>query len=134
MILKGKKLLMFEDNIANITVQKAYLEKEGAQVRLFLGGTVDGIIERLPIDLIIMDLMLPGGKDGFDFFQIIRNTPELASIPIIAVSAMDASLAVSKSKALGFNGFIAKPVDVEQFPNQVASVIAGNTVWDANRR
>ena len=134
MLLPGKNILMFEDNLENITVQKAFLEKEGANVRLFIGGTIEELTDSLPIDVIVMDLMLPGGMSGFDFFELIKKNSKLSSIPVVAVSAMDASLAVSKSKSLGFAGFIAKPVDVEQFPEQIASIIAGKSVWDANRR
>jgi two-component system, cell cycle response regulator DivK len=134
MLLQGKKLLMFEDNIENITVQKTLLEKEGATVQIFMGGVIENLIERLPIDLIIMDLMIPGKVDGFGFFEFLKETPQLSSIPVVAVSAMDASLAVSKTKSMGFAGFIAKPVDAEYFPEQIAAVLNGQPVWDANRR
>ncbi|MEL6319593.1 MAG: response regulator [Cyanobacteria bacterium J06626_14] len=134
MLLTGKKLMMFEDNIENITVQTAFLEQEGAQVDIFVGGTLEDLVRRLPVDVIIMDLMMPGDMDGFDFFEMLKGRQEFESIPIVAVSAMDASLAVSKSKSMGFAGFIAKPVDAEQFPSQIASILNGKPVWDANRR
>lgn len=134
MLLADKKILMFEDNFENITVQTAFLEKEGATVHLFLGGQLEDLIKFLPLDVIIMDLMLPGGISGFDFFQMIQANSKLASIPVVAVSAMEASQAVSKTKALGFAGFIAKPVDMDLFSHQIASIIAGEHVWDINRR
>lgn len=134
MLLQGKTLLMFEDNLENITVQKALLEREGAQVHLFAGGTTSDVVEMLPIDAIIMDLMIPGDTDGFDFYTMLKNRSELASVPIVAVSAMDASLAVSKAKSMGFAGYIAKPVKLDKFASQIATIISGEAIWDANRR
>lgn len=134
MQLANKHILMFEDNIENIKIQQALLEDEGAIVHLFLGGALDELQDLGNIDLIVMDLMIPGGVDGFEFFQRLQENPQLSSVPVVAVSAMDASLAVSKTKSLGFAGFIAKPVDMDLFPKQVASIIDGKSVWDTNRR
>lgn len=134
MQLENKHILMFEDNIENIKVQKMLLEDEGAIIHLFLGGQLHELTNAFPIHLIIMDLMIPGGVDGFEFFERLQAESVLSNIPVVAVSAMDASLAVSKTRSMGFAGFIAKPVDMDRFPQQIASIIAGESVWDTNRR
>lgn len=134
MKLQDKRILMFEDNLENIQVQQALLEEEGAYVDLFFGEMISGLKQKLPLDLIIMDLMIAGGVDGFDYRKMLSQEPALADIPVVAVSAMDASLAVSKAKSLGFAGFIAKPIDMDRFANQIALIIDGKAVWDTNRR
>ena len=131
MVLENKRILIFEDNVENVFVQKKLLTDEGAHVKLFLGGTLQVILKLLPLDLIIMDLMIPGDMDGFDFFQKLQTVPELSAIPVAAVSAMDASLAINKTREMGFAGFIPKPVDMDAFPIQIAAIIDGHPIWNA---
>jgi two-component system chemotaxis sensor kinase CheA len=81
------------------------------------------------VNLIVLDLMLADDISGFDIFDKIRTLPKYDSVPIIAVSAMDPSIAIAKTRKQGFSGFIAKPIDTTQFPKQIASIIAGEAVW-----
>lgn len=132
MLLKNKRILMFEDNLENIDVQQSLLQDEGAEVDLFVGGDLDTYFSQGQIDLIIMDLMIPGGVDGFDIRERIHDVSGAGNIPVVAVSAMDASLAVSRAKSLKFAGFIAKPIDMDLFPSQIASIMSGKSVWYTN--
>jgi len=86
------------------------------------------------VDLIVLDLMLAEGVTGFDLFDQIRGIEKYAAVPIIAVSAMDPSIAIPKLRKQGFSGFIAKPIDNVQFPRQLACIIAGETVWSVGER
>ena len=97
---------------------------------LWFGGGKDILLEMLPLDLIILDLMFPGGKSGFDIFQEIRSWSQVDAVPIIAVSAMDTSVAMPKVRDLGFAGFISKPVNMDLFPRQIRPVIDGEPVWN----
>jgi CheY-like chemotaxis protein len=73
--------------------------------------------------------MLTAGRSGFTVFDEIRSIPEAAKIPIVAVSAMDASVALAKTREQGFAGFISKPIDIDLFPKQIATIISGGSVW-----
>ena len=75
--------------------------------------------------------MLPNGRSGFDVFDELRNMPELDDVPIVAVSAADASIAMPEAQEKGFSGYISKPVDFNLFHEQIAAVIAGEEVWIA---
>jgi CheY-like chemotaxis protein len=77
-----------------------------------------------------MDLMFPKGVTGYDICQAIRAVPDLAAVPIVAVSAADPSEAIPQTRKLGFAGFISKPINFQTFTRQVASIIAGEAVWD----
>lgn len=129
MILENKRILMIEDNPFNVLVLQKALETEGAAVILFLDSKIEGMVDLLPIDIVILDLMMPV-MDGFDYFLKIREIPELATIPIVAVSAMDESLAMGRARDLGFNGFISKPVDIDVFPGLILAVINGEKIWN----
>jgi CheY-like chemotaxis protein len=135
-LLDGKRIFIVEDNLQNRIVFKMMLISHGAWVEFDRWGR-DALCRLQAfknIDLIILDLMLPGGVSGYTIFDEIRNLPEYAHIPIIAVSAAEPSVAIPTTQQKGFSGFIAKPINDDLFPNQIARVIAGETVWYAGDR
>jgi len=73
--------------------------------------------------------MLRDNVSGYDIFDELKRTPELASIPIVAVSASDPTIEIPKAKAKGFTGFIGKPISPRLFPSQIASSINREPVW-----
>ena len=130
-ILQDKHIFIVEDDEKNILVMLSLLRKHGAivQVDWWARGHPHHLASALPIDLIILDLMLLHGRTGFDAFDEIRQITALNDVPIVAVSAMDISIALAKTRAQGFSGFISKPIDFNLFPQQIAALIAGDEVW-----
>ena len=134
--LEDKRIFMVEDNQGNAAIIQMLLEQSNARVfRGRWGGTetLDLLEKYSPIDVILMDLMLPNGVTGFDVFHMIREQPEMVDIPIIAVSASDPSSVLPKVRATGFAGFIAKPVDFTHFADQILAVLNGTDRWHLNR-
>ena len=131
MLLQGKSIFIVEDNLRNLIVYEISLVSHGAHLRVDECGhnTVYEMRNIYKCDLIILDLMLVDGKSGFDLIREIRSIPRFERIPVVAVSAIDPSIAIPKAKALGFNGFIAKPIDKHLFPKQVAELINGSEIW-----
>src|SRR6185436_7325092 len=70
------------------------------------------IAESGPPDLILMDLSLPV-MDGLAATKRIRGSEKLAGIPIIAVTAHQESDFRNEAKAVGFDAYVTKPVDVD---------------------
>ena len=131
MILSEKVILITEDNSINRITFMMSLMLEGARVEFnrFGQGTVRAVSRLRNIDLIILDLMLMRGTSGYEQFKELRQIPELAHVPIIAVSAAEPIEAIAKCKDLGFSGFIPKPIDEREFPSQVARIINGEEIW-----
>ena len=130
-LLQGRHILIVEDNTLNRVVYQITLGVQGAYLDFDRWGreAIDRLKRSHDWDLIILDLMLYHGISGFDIFQEIRSMPEYDHIPIIAVSASEAAVAMPKARELGFSGYISKPVDEVHFANQVARVIAGEEIW-----
>jgi DNA-binding response OmpR family regulator len=94
--------------------------RQAMQVRLRANGydtvlaadALSGIAQALEQgpDLIILDLGLPGG-DGFAVIERLKQTPALAAIPIVVVSARDARANRALSLRAGAEVFLQKPVD-----------------------
>jgi CheY-like chemotaxis protein len=132
MLLEGKRIFYIEDDIKNRLVSQVILEREGAVVNFENWGR-DLVLPRLhsfaPVDLILLDLMFPRGVTGYDIFDHIRSNEAFESTPIVAVSAADATVEIPKARAKGFAGFISKPINLRDFPEQVAAVLDGAQSW-----
>ncbi len=106
--LKGKSVLVVEDNEHNQLLISSYLKKNGILTELAENGQL--ALEKLKdnqYDLILMDLQMPV-MDGFTATQIIRNELKL-NLPIVACSAH--SLVGEREKCIekGMNEYISKP-------------------------
>lgn len=81
-----------------------------------------GVLEAVPIDIIVLDLMLPD-RDGRDFLSEIRERPGTAAVPVIVVSGMGGSIARAECLALGADAFLAKPADRDELQDIVARLL-----------
>ncbi len=134
--LSNKRVFIVEDDRANAAIIQMLLEQTHCLVfRGRWGGndTLDLLKKYAPIDLILMDLMLPNGVTGFDVYEMVRAIPGMENVPVIAVSASDPSVVLPKVRDMGFSGFIAKPVDFLKFPEQILAVLEGTDRWHLNR-
>lgn len=129
--LKNKRIFVVEDNIGNLTITKTLLEAHGAIVATHRSGhdVLPHLKNFLPVDLIILDLMLPSGVTGYDIFSAIRNQPEFNLVPIIAMSVIERSKVLPEAKKRGFSGYISKPINFQEFPKQIIDIISGENIW-----
>ncbi len=117
--IKGKRLLLVEDNELNREIANEILKESGFLVECAEDGivAVDKVKNSNPghYDLILMDVQMPV-MNGYEATKAIRklDNPALASIPIIAMTAN--AFNEDKKQALdsGMNDHIAKPLDMEQ--------------------
>jgi two-component system cell cycle response regulator DivK len=121
-----------EDNPANIATMQLILERQGATVWFDRWG--DLMLQRLqafaPVDLILLDLMFPNNVTGYAVFDQIRQLEGFNKIPVVAVSASDPAESIPRTQAKGFAGYIAKPVDFDNFPEQLKAILNGDEdIW-----
>lgn len=117
--LAGCRLLVVDDEEINRDLLQRRLERRGFQV----AGAKDGqealqLVESLPFDLVLLDIMLPG-IDGVEVLRRIRTTPRLQELPVVMVSAKDDSQGIVEALNIGANDYITKPVD---FPVVLARI------------
>lgn len=129
--LKGKHIFIIEDNPTNMAVNAVTLKRTGAKITQDMWNTnpVDMLRQRLPVDVVLLDLMLKHNVSGYDVFKEIQADPELAHIPVIIVSAADPTVEIPKAQALGLAGYIGKPIQPRIFPQQIADCMNGKPVW-----
>ena len=102
------RVLIVEDDEDISMVEQAYLEAAGFEVVLIKDGAeVISFLEREQVDLILLDVMLPG-KDGFAICKEIRDKQ---AIPILMVTARSETLDKIKGLGTGADDYIVKPFD-----------------------
>ena len=114
------RILYIEDNADNRLLVKRVLEAEGYTV-IEAPNAYVGLEQATaqPPDLILMDINLPG-MDGYTSTAQIKATPGLESIKVVALTANVMRGDREKTLAAGCDGYIQKPIDVDQLPRQIA--------------
>ena len=115
---------MVEDNEQNALLIRRILEAKNHQIIHANDGEsgLQAAIDEIP-ELILVDLGLPD-IDGQTLVAFFKRTPELAGIPIVAVTAWPEDTAREMAQAYGCNGVISKPINARTFADQVAAFIA----------
>lgn len=120
-----QSVLYIEDDIANKTLVRKLLRAAGYQV-LEADNGMDGIqqaITHFP-NLILMDMSMPG-LDGYEATTRLKSEKSTQSIPVVAVTAHAMKGDRERTLAAGCNGYIAKPINVDTFIEQIQSYIGG---------
>lgn len=78
-------------------------------------------------DLVLMDLQLPG-MDGMQALGHLRSDPATRDIPVIALTAFAMKDDRKRFLVAGFDDYVAKPLDIREFPRQVSAALAAARV------
>lgn len=109
-----KKVLIIDDDSRNIFALSAVLKARGFNCISALGAA-EGIRllnEDTSIGIVLMDMMMPE-MDGYEAITEIRNNENIASIPIIAVTAQAMVGDREKALAAGADNYTSKPINVD---------------------
>lgn len=122
-ILKGWKLLIVEDEPDNLEVIGRILHHFGATVEMATDGK-EGLaaLEKLTPDVIISDISMPV-MDGWEFCYTVLNTPAIAHIPLVALTAHAMLGDRERALAAGFTGYITKPITPGTFISQLLEIL-----------
>lgn len=115
MILKGKKVLVFDDDPRNIFALTSILENKGMEV-LMAGDGEEGmemLAENPDTAIILMDIMMPK-MDGYEAMRAIRAQARYRKLPIIALTAKAMKGDRGKCIEAGASDYLAKPVDMDK--------------------
>ncbi len=114
-VFEGKRVLVVEDDVRNIFALSSVLEPRGAKVEIARNGkeALEHLAQKPGVDLVLMDIMMPE-MDGLEATRHIRRQPQLATLPIIALTAKAMADDRDQCLAAGANDYIAKPLDVDK--------------------
>jgi two-component system cell cycle response regulator DivK len=119
------KVLVVEDNQANMTLSTFLLESAGHSVLKATDAETGVALARAEQpDLILMDIQLPG-MDGLRATSILKGDATTRSIPVLALTALAMKGDEARIRAAGCDGYIAKPLAYKDFLATV-SIELGN--------
>lgn len=119
----NKKVLIVDDDPRNIFALKLTLKSRGYQVESSMNAQLAfQILKDSEIDIILMDMMMPE-MDGYEAVKIIRNTPAVSRIPIIAVTAQAMPEDRQKCLDAGAQDYVSKPIDVDQLITAIEKLL-----------
>jgi signal transduction histidine kinase/HAMP domain-containing protein/ActR/RegA family two-component response regulator len=118
----GETVLIVDDDVRNVFALTSVLEQRGLAVRYAENGRegIDVLERAEPIDLVLMDIMMPE-MDGYATMQAIRRMERFSRLPIIALTAK--AMQGDREKALdaGASAYVTKPVDTDQLLGLIRS-------------
>jgi len=118
---QARPVLLIEDNDETREVVSALLQLEGYRVVAARDGGEGMAHLRRGLDpcVILLDLMMPGRKNGLDFRREQLQDPSVAAIPVIVCSGYDE--VKRKAAELGITVFCQKPLEIEELLQLVAA-------------
>lgn len=123
-------ILIVEDSPDNMKLFRTLLTLKGHEIVGLSGGEelFSTLAAQRP-ELVLMDIQMPG-KDGFALLAEIRAS-DYRDLRVVALTAHAMSGDRERAMEAGFDGYITKPIDIRQFPDQVSRALAGEPPQNA---
>jgi len=115
--------LVVDDDEGSRRLLATVLKQSGWQVLEATNGE-EGVkcAQIVPVDLVLLDLRLPGPIDGLKAVCLLRQDPVYRQVPILAVSASGYDDFRQRALAAGCNAFVSKPVNLRELRKQIESL------------
>lgn len=127
------RILVVDDIPANVKVLEARLIAEYFEVLTAGDGfQALSICDRTQVDLILLDIMMPG-MDGFEVCERLKANPKTTHIPVVMVTALDQPSDRVRGLKAGADDFLTKPVNDLQLVSRVKSLLRLKTLSDELR-
>ena len=120
--------LIIDDDAYSIHVMERLLDQEDISYTAMADPTLleDTLQTLEKIDIVFLDLEMPK-RDGYEVLALLKNHVD-AKVPIVACTVHTAE--IGNARRHGFFSFIAKPLDLDRFSDQLHRILSGNPVWE----
>ena len=121
--------LIVDDNSKNVSVLSKLMAMEGAvSTEVIDPRRLGTLLQNVGnVDVIFLDLEMPK-RDGYEILEILKLYIQ-PTVPIVACTVHTAE--IQHTRKLGFFSFVAKPLDMDRFSNQLNRILSGEPVWEA---
>lgn len=121
--------LIVEDDSNNMQVLASLLSKEGfTSTEILDSRLVEQALQTIDqVDVVFLDLEMQS-LNGYDILEMLKADNHLRSVPVVAYTVHVSE--INAAYESGFHSFLAKPLDSDRFPEQVAKILQGERVWE----
>ena len=127
------RILAVDDDEVNLRVMKGYLDVAGYEfITATNGHEALEILETQDVDIVLLDLMLPG-ISGYEVCKKIREDAKTMVIPVIMVTAKDTTTDLVRGFITGANDYITKPFNREELLVRIENQLAIKQMLEAER-
>ena len=127
--MSDRHALIIDDDAYSIHIMERFLDQENVSYTPVLDtSNLENILQNLEkVDVVFLDLEMPK-RDGYEILEIRKVYIE-PRVPIVACTVHTAE--IQHTRRLGFFSFVAKPLDMDRFSNQLDRILNGEPVWEA---
>jgi CheY-like chemotaxis protein len=121
--------LLIDDDGYSLHVMERLLDQENISYTAVADPTcVEALLHTLDtVDIVFLDLEMPK-MDGYELLGMLKQHLD-ASVPIVACTVHTAE--INNTRRQGFFSFVAKPLDVDRFSDQLSRILSGTPVWES---
>lgn len=126
-------VLIVDDEPMNVTILEDLFSRYYRTLSASRGQEALNLIEREPVDLVLLDIMMPG-MSGLQVLDTLRNNPGTADLPVILVSARTEERDIVQGLNIGANDYIVKPFKMAEMLARARTQIAIKQLQDERKR
>ena len=128
MSAKSKKVILVEDNLADVELVKISIRELETPVELVHAGDGQELLNFLKtavlseIAVIMLDLNMPR-VSGIDVLRYMHEDPLLKKVPVVMFTTSNSKTDILKCYELGAKAFVCKPLDIFEFNQAIRSIV-----------
>ena len=128
MSVKNKKVILVEDNLADVELVRISIRELESPVELVHVGDGQELLGFLKtavlneIAVILLDLNMPR-VSGIDVLNFMHNDPLLKKVPVVMFTTSNSKTDILKCYELGAKAFVCKPLDIFEFNHSIRSIV-----------
>ena len=125
-------LLVVDDDASVLSSLDRSLRRAEYDVHLAEGGKAAlEMLDRLRPDLVLLDVMMPGGPDGWEVCSHLRAREDMDLVPVVFVTALDTEQDEAKAFAVGGSAFLRKPFELDELLTLVEKQLETSKKWSS---
>lgn len=125
-------LLVVDDDASILSTLDRSLRRAKYEVHLAEGGTAAlEVLDRIRPDLVLLDVLMPGGPDGYQVCRELRARPDMDLVPVVFVTALDTEQDEAKAFSASGSAFLRKPFELEELLALVEDHLETSKKWSS---